>query len=95
MSRSGAGANGAQPTQRLTLSQIVGMLLTRTGSGAGSSVTLARNAKGDTQIEVTVRTEDEDGLRTPEQAAARARAVYDTLRSAYPTADGTAGGVAA
>lgn len=89
MSRPATTTNGAQPSQRLSLSETVRLLLTRTGSGAGSSVTLARNAKGDTQIEVTVRTEDEEGLRTPEEAAARARSVYDGLRSAYPTAEGT------
>jgi hypothetical protein len=84
----------AEPAKRLSLSEIVGMLLTRSGSANNSSVTLSRNAKGDTQIEVTVRTDDEDGLRTPEEAAARARAIYDTLRSAYPLASGHVGAVA-
>lgn len=70
-----------EPTRRLTLSEIVQQLLAR-GTRDGSSVTLTRNAKGDTQIEVVVRTH-EDGAATPQDAATVARAVYDELCTAY------------
>lgn len=69
--------------KRMTLSRMVEMLLER-GSGSGSSVTLTRNAKGDTQIEVVVRTGDDDHPRTPEMAAGRAKHIYDELRQLYP-----------
>lgn len=75
-------ATGDAP-RRLTLSQIVELLLTK-GGGEHSSVTLTRNAKGLTQIEVTVRTGEADDVATVDQAATKARAVYDDLRLAYP-----------
>lgn len=80
----------ASPPKRLSLSEIVSMLLTRSG-GSGSSVTLSRNARGVTQIEVTVRTGDEDDLQTPEQAAERCNAIYASLRATYPMPDGYVG----
>lgn len=73
----------ADAPRRMTLSRMVELLLER-GSAAGSSVTLTRNAKGDTQIEVVVRTGDDDHPRTPEMAAGRARLIYDQLREQYP-----------
>lgn len=74
------------PARRVNLSEVVRGLLER-GSGAGehSLVRLTRNARGDTQIEVAVRT-DPDELPTIDHAAAKARAVYDELRGAYPLA---------
>lgn len=72
----------AEKPKRLSLSQIVELLLAR-GDGARSTVTLARNASGETQIEVTVRTGD-DGTATVEDAEGRARDVYDRLRTVYP-----------
>lgn len=76
--------------KRLSLSEIVELLLTRSG-GETSSVTLSRNAKGETQIEVKVRTGDTDEVRTAADAANRARTIYDELRSAYPMASGHTG----
>jgi len=67
----------------MTLSQVVELLLSR-GSAQSSSVTLTRNAKGDTQIEVTVRTDPEIGIHGPAEASAAAATVYDRLRELYP-----------
>jgi hypothetical protein len=68
---------------RLTLSQIVEHLLQRGGSDR-SSVSLTRNAKGATQIDVTVRTGNQDNATTVEEAAIRAVELYDGLRAHYP-----------
>lgn len=76
------------PAKRMTLSQVVEHLLTR-GSSQSSSVSLTRNAKGETQIEVVVRTDAELDIRTPDDAAAIATAVYNTLRDAYPFGGGS------
>lgn len=73
--------------KRLTLSHVVEMLLSR-GSGDRSTVTLARNAKGDVQIDVTVRTGDHDEIATVDDAARKAREVFEQLRAKYPTSDG-------
>lgn len=89
-----AGARTVDAPKRLSLSEIVELLLTR-GGGEHSSVTLARNSKGETQIEVTVRTGETEEVRTAADAALRARAVYDQLRSAYPMASGNTGAQAA
>ena len=86
MTRDHVGVSaGADAPRRLSLSQIVELLLTR-GGGEHSSVTLKSNARGETQVEVTVRTGETDELATVDQAAAKARDVYDELRAAYPTA---------
>lgn len=69
--------------QRMTLSRIVEQLLRR-GSVEHSSVTLSRNSKGDTQIEVVVRTGDGSPVKTIDEAEAAAIAVYDRLRERYP-----------
>jgi hypothetical protein len=53
-------------------------------TGEHSNVELSRNAKGDTQIKVAVRTGDSEGVATIEDAAAKAKEVYDLLRSFYP-----------
>jgi hypothetical protein len=73
--------------KRLTLSQIVEQLLTR-GGGERSSVTLTRNATGETQIEVKVRTGDDSEVTTVEAAEAKAAEVYERLRVAYPARPG-------
>lgn len=81
-----AAGDTPNPPRRVSLSQIVEAqlaALTRAG-GEHSSVKLTRNAKGDTQIEVTVRTGDEAHLITAADAATHARAIYDELRTAYP-----------
>jgi len=69
--------------KRLTLSQIVEHLLQRGGSDR-SSVSLTRNAKGATQIDVTVRTGNQENATTVEEAAIRAVELYDGLRAHYP-----------
>jgi hypothetical protein len=86
-------ATTAEPSKRMTLSQVVEHLLTR-GSSQSSSVTLTRNAKGETQIEVVVRTDAELSIVTPDDARDTAEAVYDALRTKYPlvTASGSSGG---
>lgn len=78
---------GERP-RRLSLSEIVAMLLSRTG-GEHSSVKLSRNSKGDTQIEVVVRSGDRDA-ETIEEAAAKTRALYDELSTIYPMSSGGA-----
>lgn len=69
--------------KRLTLSEILALMLQRGGSDR-SSVSLTRNAKGQTQIEVTVRTGNQDDAATAEQAATKATTIYDALRWRYP-----------
>lgn len=72
--------------RRLTLSEILELVLSRSTT-EHSTVKLARNAKGETQIEVSVRT-GEQGLETIEQARAKAQEQYDHLASLYPIAKG-------
>lgn len=67
----------------MTLSQVVEKLLERGGT-EHSSVTLSRNAKGATQIEVVVRTGDSGAVATVEEAEAVAISVYERLASRYP-----------
>jgi hypothetical protein len=69
--------------KRLTLSEIVTALLQR-GGGDRSSVSLTRNAKGQTQIDVTVRTGHQEDVETAEQAMTKATELYNTLRFLYP-----------
>jgi len=73
--------------QRMTLSRVLEHLLAR-GSQERSSVTLTRNAKGDTQIEVVVRPSEHGEVVTVTEAAAKAVELYDTLRCRYPLASG-------
>lgn len=84
------GGDRQQPARRLTHSQIIEQLLQR-GGGEHSSVSLTRNAKGETQIEVTVRT-DEHEVQTARQAADVATSIYNELRDAYPFASAPIGG---
>jgi hypothetical protein len=71
--------------RRLSQSEIVERLLHALNRGGQehSSVELTRNAKGDTQIRVSVRTGDE-GVETVEQARMKATEQYDHLRDLYP-----------
>lgn len=71
------------PAKRMSLSQIVELLLARSPRDH-SSVTLTRNAKGETQIEVVVRTGDEGEIVTPDAALVKAKELYDDAREAYP-----------
>jgi len=68
--------------KRMSLSQVVEALLQRGGS-EHSSVTLSRNAKGETQIEVVVRTGEAGDVTTIQEAEQAAIAVYDRLRERY------------
>jgi hypothetical protein len=70
---------------RMTLSRVVEMLLERRDVGS-SSVTLVRNAKGETQIEVVVRTCD--NVPAAEDAESVAQAVFERLRARYPLSSG-------
>ncbi len=77
----------AERPKRLTLSQIVGLLLTR-GAGERSAVALTRNASGETQIEVSIRTGDDGAIVTAEDAERKAVEVYERLRQKYPQRNG-------
>jgi hypothetical protein len=72
------------PTQRLH--EVTMQALSRTPRDPESQVTLARNAKGDVQIEVTVRGADAD------LCSAKAQSIFDTLRGDYPHSSETNGG---
>lgn len=76
--------------KRMTLSEIVELLLARSASDR-TSVSLSRNAKGDTQIEVVVRTSDGGDVATADQAAAKAQELYERFRNRYPMSDGKTG----
>jgi hypothetical protein len=52
-----------------------------------AAVTLARNAKGETQIATEVKTSG-DGVRTIAEAEKRASEVYERLRATYPLSSG-------
>lgn len=75
------------PAKRMSLSQVVEALLQR-GGGEHSSVTLSRNSKGETQIEVVVRTGDQGAVTTIEEAEIAASDVYGRLRTVYPFGGG-------
>jgi hypothetical protein len=79
-----------EPRKRMTLSEVVEALLSR-NSPEHSSVTLIRNSKGETQIEVTVRSDAAGDVTTADQAAEKAVELYDTLRARYPSAAGFTG----
>jgi hypothetical protein len=72
---------------RVSLSEIVTMLLSKGGT-EHSSVTLSRNAKGETQIEVVARTGGENGPTTLIEAEEVCVAVYDRIRRRYPLSSG-------
>jgi hypothetical protein len=77
--------------RRLTLSDVVEQLLQRGGS-EHSSVTIARNSKGETQLEVVVRTGEGGAVQTILEAETIAQEVYDRLRVRYPHAGEQTGG---
>lgn len=81
---------GEGKPKRMTLSEIVELLLAR-GAPEHSSVSLSRNSKGETQIEVTVRTDRDAGVLTIDDAAAKVIETYDTLRARYPMSSGYVG----
>ena len=69
--------------RRVTQGEIIMRLLER-GSSQSSSVTIARNAKGDVQFEVVIRTDPDHGIATPGEASAIAQALSDELATKYP-----------
>jgi hypothetical protein len=73
--------------RRLTQSEIVERLLHALNRGGQdhSTIELSRNAKGDTQIRVSVRT-GEGGVETVDEARAKATEQYEHLRELYPMA---------
>lgn len=77
-------------SKRMTLSNVLELLLTKSG-GEHSSVTLTRNSKGDTQIEVVVRTGDAGAIGTADEAYAKAVELYDRAREQYPPASSATG----
>lgn len=86
--RSGHRLQAVPDTPPLRQRDIIRALLEERGrraaTGERSTVRLTRNSKGDTQLEVYVGTGDAEGIDTPEDAAARARQLYDALRLVYP-----------
>lgn len=81
------------PRRRITLSDTVDKLIAALARGHGdqSSVRLNRNARGDVQIEVTVRT-GEPGVETIEDCSLKARQKFDELVTLYPmSTDGNGG----
>lgn len=78
------------PTRRMSPSRMLELMLSR-GQREHSSVTLSRNARGETQIEVVVRTDDTGLVPDVDAAAAKARELYDDLRAVYPTGSGLVG----
>lgn len=80
--------DNAKPS-RMTMTEMVRALLTKQ-TAERSSVTLSRNAKGETQIEVVVRTSETTDGSVPDVEAAEAVAVdvYERLRARYPLASG-------
>lgn len=68
--------------KRMTLSQVVELLLSR-GSAERSYVTISRNAKGDTQVEVKVQTGEYGDVQTVEAAEAKALEVYERLSAKF------------
>ncbi len=78
------------PQRRMTLSAIVELLLAR-GSADRSSVSLVRNARGETQIEVTVRASETSAVATVTEAETVAVEVFERLRMRYPMSTGYVG----
>jgi len=87
---SGALDAAGIPSRSISRAEILrGLLAAITKTGGGSShVALTRNAKGETQLEVSVRTGDTAGIETPADAMAEAVRLYDSLREVYPMLNG-------
>lgn len=64
--------------RRVTVSQLALQLASRQPATPTSTVTLSLNAKGDVQINVDVSD------RSPDEAAAKCRELFDALYKAYP-----------
>ena len=87
---SGQLASAGIESRSISRAEILRGLLAAIGKhGGGSSlVSLSRNAKGETQIEVAVRTGDTPGVETAADAMAEAVRLYDSLREVYPMTNG-------
>lgn len=83
MSLENETAPPAERPRRVTQGEIIMALLER-GSSQSSSVTIARNAKGDMQFEVVIRTDPDHGITTPGEATAIAETIADELATKYP-----------
>lgn len=73
--------------RRMTQGEILAAFverMQRAGQTEHSSVTLKTNARGDVQIDVTVRTGETPEVATVDDAAAKCRTVFDLLRAFYP-----------
>jgi hypothetical protein len=79
-------------TQRLSLSEILRLVLTRQVNEP-SSVTLTRNASGETLIEVKVKAAEDGGAEAIEQAKDQAVELYRELRHQHPAGEGADDGV--
>jgi hypothetical protein len=84
-------AEEARP-RPLGASEVARSLLARLAKQTGEhhSVELTRNAKGDVQVKVTVRTDPDIGIDTPEAAAGKAMEVFNMVNAFYPMAAPTA-----
>jgi hypothetical protein len=85
-----AAPGSVEPARRMTLSHVLELLLARSASDR-SSVTLTRNAKGETQIEVVVRTTEAGDVATVDDAYSKAVELYDKARRQYPMSTGQVG----
>lgn len=74
---------GARSITRAEILRGLIAALNKTG-GEHSTVRLSRNAKGDTQIEVSVRTGDSPAIETAADASAEAVRIYTNLRELFP-----------
>lgn len=72
--------------QRLSLSETLRLVLTRPATEP-SSVTLTRNAAGETLIEVKVKAAEDGGLDAVELAGKQAAELYEQLRVQYPATE--------
>lgn len=69
--------------QRMTLSRVVELLLTRSAR-THSSVTITRSSSGTVGFDVTIATGDTDEVVTAEQASALCQTIADALIEKYP-----------
>lgn len=76
-------APATERPRRVTQGEIIMALLER-GSSQSSSVTIARNAKGEIQYEVVIRTDPDHGIASPGEAKAVAETIADELAAKYP-----------
>lgn len=72
---------------RMSLGRVIELMLARGGHGS-SSVSITRNAKGEVQTEVVVRTGEDGDVRTPEDAERVACEVFDRITARYPMSTG-------